>query len=581
MGICSSNNKNLNNNIKNKNLVGIKEEGLEGGTEGITELKRLIRYMKKADAICKIEKSEDNFGTGFFCEININEKKIKGLFTCNHVLNKNDLQIGSKINISIINDIEKKIYVKKIIEITKDRFTCTNEELDYTFIKFFDDEPYNNFFEIDNKINCNNPFEEYKLEDLGILQYPKGELYLSEGNLEKVENGILYYSNKTDKGSSGSPIILYLRNLSVIGIHFSGSDDLNPKKGKFFKNILNDVKIKIKDVNLDDIKIQIKDFHKDNHIIAFYNINEHHKYCDNDDKYNLLNYYGNNSWEKNKELNNKIDFEESIDLYLENKKIEFPFKYNFEENKVYNVKIIINKTINNLSKMFSECCSLTSLNLSNFNTNNVTNMNEMFNLCRSLTYLNLSNFNTNNVKDMGFMFCGCSCLSSLDLSNFNTNNVKDMRCMFDNCSSLTSLNLSHFNTNNVTNMHCMFSYCSSLTSLNVSNFNTNNVKDMSYMFNYCSSLTSLNISNFNTNNVTYMNYMFSDCLSLTSLDLSNFNTNNVINMEYIFSECSSLTSLNLSNFKINTVNNKNNMLIGLNKNCNIICNDKNIKKIQF
>ena len=106
MGICSSNNKNLNNNIKNKNLVGIKEEGLEGGTEGITELKRLIRYMKKADAICKIEKSENNFGTGFFCEININEKKIKGLFTCNHVLNKNDLQIGSKINISIINDIK-------------------------------------------------------------------------------------------------------------------------------------------------------------------------------------------------------------------------------------------------------------------------------------------------------------------------------------------------------------------------------------------------------------------------------------------------------------------------------------------
>ena len=43
MGICSSNNKNLKNKIKNKNLVGIKEEGLEGGIEGTMELKRLIK----------------------------------------------------------------------------------------------------------------------------------------------------------------------------------------------------------------------------------------------------------------------------------------------------------------------------------------------------------------------------------------------------------------------------------------------------------------------------------------------------------------------------------------------------------
>ena len=48
------------------------------------------------------------------------------------------------------------------------------------------------------------------------------------------------------------------------------------------------------------------------------------------------------------------------------------------------------------------CSSLTSLNLSNFNTNNVTNMSYMFNKCSSLTSLNLSNFNTNNVYDIRF-----------------------------------------------------------------------------------------------------------------------------------------------------------------------------------
>ena len=54
------------------------------------------------------------------------------------------------------------------------------------------------------------------------------------------------------------------------------------------------------------------------------------------------------------------------------------------------------------------------------------------------------------------MFCDCNKLTSLNLSNFNTNNVNDMSRMFLGCSSLTSLNLSNFNTNNVTNMSCMF-----------------------------------------------------------------------------------------------------------------------------
>ena len=58
---------------------------------------------------------------------------------------------------------------------------------------------------------------------------------------------------------------------------------------------------------------------------------------------------------------------------------------------------------------------------------------------------------------MSDLFYDCSSLTSLNLSNFNTNNVNDMRYMFSYCSSLTSLNLSNFNTNNVTNMEDIFS----------------------------------------------------------------------------------------------------------------------------
>ena len=54
--------------------------------------------------------------------------------------------------------------------------------------------------------------------------------------------------------------------------------------------------------------------------------------------------------------------------------------------------------------MFYECDKLLSIDLSNFNTNNVTNMEYMFCRCSSLTSLNLSNFNTNNVEEMWDIF---------------------------------------------------------------------------------------------------------------------------------------------------------------------------------
>ena len=100
---------------------------------------------------------------------------------------------------------------------------------------------------------------------------------------------------------------------------------------------------------------------------------------------------------------------------------------------------------------------------------------------------------------MESMFYYCSSLTSLDLSNFDTSNVTNMSYMFDGCRSLTSLDLSSFDTKQVTNIGSMFYHCSSLTSLDLSNFDTSNVTNMSYMFDGCRSLTSLNISNFTFN----------------------------------------------------------------------------------
>lgn len=68
----------------------------------------------------------------------------------------------------------------------------------------------------------------------------------------------------------------------------------------------------------------------------------------------------------------------------------------------------------------------------------------MFDSCSSLTSLDLSSFNTENITTMSYMFRNCSSLTNLDLSNFNTNNVNrqnGMQYMFNGFRSLKTLNL--------------------------------------------------------------------------------------------------------------------------------------------
>ena len=85
------------------------------------------------------------------------------------------------------------------------------------------------------------------------------------------------------------------------------------------------------------------------------------------------------------------------------------------------------KYANNIADMFNGCSSLTSINLSSFNTLSTIDMQNMFFGCSSLTFLNLSNFDTKNVENMENIFNGCNLLTSIIISNFNTILVKNMK----------------------------------------------------------------------------------------------------------------------------------------------------------
>ena len=242
---------------------------------------------------------------------------------------------------------------------------------------------------------------------------------------------------------------------------------------------------------------------------------------------------------QNKGINKEIN-EDNIEIFINDKKVNFSFIYKSDSKEEIKVKFKFNKLINNMSYMFHKCFSLKSIDLFSFDASNATNMSFMFSECSSLKILDLKSFNTSNVKDMSNLFSGCSSLEFINISSFQTSKVKNMESMFSGCSSLKSINLSSFNTKNVTNMSNMFLKCYSLKELDLSSFNTRKVTNMSSLFHNCSSLEKINLISFNTSNVEDMSYMFSCCSSLKSLDLSNFNIDRVSKNSCMFFNCTYL-----------------------------------------
>lgn len=127
--------------------------------------------------------------------------------------------------------------------------------------------------------------------------------------------------------------------------------------------------------------------------------------------------------------------------------------------------------------------------IANLDTSNITVMGEMFSNCTSLTHLDLSGFDTSKVTGMYSMFTGCSQLTTLNLSGFDVSKVTNMYAMFDNCQKLTTLNLTVFDTSKVTNMHSMFYYCRRLS--NIPKLNASNAINVYNVFYECRLLTDL------------------------------------------------------------------------------------------
>ena len=394
-------------------------------------------------------------------------------------------------------------------------------------------------------------------------------------NIQNIINQIkLIKSNSSifDNDLNNNYKLYYIENLKLLNEKIKFNEkinliDLNSKKENDYKdenNYTNENNYKEENNNFIENNINknlIKNGSErnNNYIICKYEIKENKL----NKPIQILNSYENvikkNSWYQNKGNENDKEIKDNCELYLDGNKISFTYQYIFKKQGKYTIKMVFKKPLTNINYMFCWCSCLISIDLSNFDSNNVIFMNNMFNFCNSLKFINLSNFNTINTVNMEYLFSSCSSIETLDLTYFNTYNVINMSNMFSNCSSLHTIYLSSFDTSNVIDMSGMFNGCSSILFLDISNFDTKNVIDMNAMFLKCSSLRKIDLLNFKTNNVTNMRKMFEQCNSLSTLNLINFDTSKVKDMEHMFSNCSSLTNIDLTNFNTENVTDMNNM----------------------
>lgn len=202
----------------------------------------------------------------------------------------------------------------------------------------------------------------------------------------------------------------------------------------------------------------------------------------------------------------------------------------------------------NMQAAFYNCKSLQTLPVRDWDSRSVMYMDNAFAYCESLTNLDVSKWDTSKVVELTNVFYHCSSLTTLDVSKWKTTNVLRAENLFAVCEKLTSLDVSKWDTSNITTANAMFSACRALTSLDVSKWNTSKMKNTASMFASCTKLTSLDVSKWNTSSIGDMNSMFNTCSSLTNIDVSRWNTSKVFNMSSVFARCESLTTVDVSNW---------------------------------
>ena len=190
----------------------------------------LKKSNKLSKSICKIidkNSTEQKYGTGFFMIY----ESLKLLISNYHVISSNIL--NKNIEIEIWNEKKFSLKLDK-----KNRYIKLFEEpIDISIIEIKDSDGINKDIEYLNyDLNYITGFSQYKDLDVICIGYPFGkDLAPGSGTIIEINDYEFDHDIPTEKGSSGSPIVLF-DTLKVIGIHKHGHKEKKNKCWNFYSN---------------------------------------------------------------------------------------------------------------------------------------------------------------------------------------------------------------------------------------------------------------------------------------------------------------------------------------------------------
>ena len=292
-------------------------------------------------------------------------------------------------------------------------------------------------------------------------------------------------------------------------------------------------------------------------------------------------------------------------LYLASSEITYAgLMFHRCANVSYICPFILTNKNNSLHGIFSGCHSLTSLDVSNFDTSNVTDMSYAF-YTNNLIELDLSDWDTSNVTNMNHILYSCQNLKTLDISNWNLNNVTNMGWFVNQCNNLNEIimNDSDYNSVNkiiselpITTNDSKCNFCiggvDDISKVNIrdgwdimnqykiAEYKFNNSSDLVPVFNEGFTYTYEDVINNTTttrtiysgelptkisfngatlllevlyldlSNIVDASYMFYGCTKLTNIiGIKDWDVRNITTMYMMFTSCTSLTELDLSNWE--------------------------------
>ena len=357
--IRNNNQSILNNNIneQNKDISIIKKEVNSGHANAIPE----NISDKLYNSIVKIKLSQKSYGTGFFMKFNINEKEMKCLITCQHVISQKD--INNKIKIELYygkKNIEDHKQIKldedirfirvfnkdvTLIEIKKDKSKIPYKE-DVTLIEIIENDNISKDKYLDIDLNYQQGYEQYINNNFYLAGYPKNydDRCLSTGRIIKISDFAFYHTLDTDVGSSGSPICN--QYCKVIGIHTSGNEEENINYGIFIGKIIDNLrKSSNKNYIIAELYINDEDINKDIRIInSFEQAKREHTY-----------------WEDDYKNKNEKEIKENCIIKVNGMIFQFSYFLKFKNSGKYIIEYYFKHYITNTNYMFYDCSSLKNL----------------------------------------------------------------------------------------------------------------------------------------------------------------------------------------------------------------------------